>query len=143
MKISINNNIMVVNFCGNKKLMNDILDPLSTAYEGPLVNRQGHNFPAEHIIKGHILYPYKSKCKYVIGVTSTLSLQHEMLHAKFFIDKEYRETIHNEWRELTDDTRMKITIFLKKLGYSDKVIIDEYQAYRYSEKPNFFGIKIE
>jgi hypothetical protein len=35
-----------------------------------------------------------------------------------------------------------ITKFLKRLGYSDKVIMDEYQAYRYSEKPNFFGIKL-
>jgi len=27
------------------------------------------------------------------------------------------------------------------MGYADKVIIDEYQAYRYSESANFFGIK--
>jgi hypothetical protein len=107
------------------------------------VNRQGHNFPADYIVKGHVLYPYKNQCKYVIGVTSTLSLKHEMLHAKFFIDKKYRDTIENEWSKLTDETRIKITSFLKKLGYSDKVIIDEYQAYRYSEKSNFFGFRIE
>jgi hypothetical protein len=143
MKINFNNDIMIVNFAGDKKSMNEILDPISNEYEGPLINRQGHNFPAEYINKEHILYPYKSKCKYVIGVTGTTNLRHEMLHAKFYIDKKYRESIINEWNELSDDRRKKITDFLKKLGYSDKVIIDEYQAYRYSEKPNFFGFKIE
>jgi len=34
----------------------------------------------------------------------------------------------------------KIITFLKNLGYSDKVLIDEYQAYKYSEKDNFFNL---
>jgi len=29
---------------------------------------------------------------------------------------------------------------LKKLGYGDKVVIDEYQAYRYKEQGNYFEI---
>jgi hypothetical protein len=36
----------------------------------------------------------------------------------------------------------KIITFLKNLGYNDKVLIDEYQAYRYSEKDNFFGVDL-
>jgi len=142
MKINIKDNILIVNFCGNKKLMNDTLDPLSNEYEGPLVNRQGHNFPASFIPKTHTLFPHKDKCAYVIGVLNTTSLQHELLHAKFYIDVVYRESIIKEWSSLTADTRTKITLYLKRLGYSDKVIIDEYQAYRYTEKPNFFGFKI-
>jgi len=30
----------------------------------------------------------------------------------------------------------------KLFNFSDKVIVDEYQAYRYSEKANFFGVKL-
>ncbi len=143
MNVTLKDNVLIVNFNGNKKMMNDLLDPLSNAYEGVLVNRQGHNFPSEFIVKGHKLYEYKMKCKYVIGVLNTKSLGHELLHAKFFIDSKYRESIENEWKGLKEQTRVKITDFLKRLGYSDKVIIDEYQAYRYTEKPNFFGFKIE
>ena len=44
--------------------------------------------------------------------------------------------------QFDDKTREYLTQFLKRLGYSDKVIIDEYQAYRYTEPANFFGIKL-
>jgi hypothetical protein len=40
------------------------------------------------------------------------------------------------------NARNYIIDFLRRLGYSDKVIIDEYQAYRYTEAPNFFGIRL-
>ena len=39
---------------------------------------------------------------------------------------------------LNVNKKNKIITFLKNLGYSDKVLIDEYQAYKYSEKDNFF-----
>jgi len=45
-----------------------------------------------------------------------------------------------EWDALETNQRETITVFLKKCGYSDKVLLDEYQAYRYTEAPNFFGI---
>ena len=139
---SIKNDILVINFKGDRKKMNELLDPLSNKYEGLILNRTGHNFPSEYITKNHELFKYKSKCKYVIGIYRTNDLAHEILHAKFYLDLNYKNKIEIEWKELNIDKREHITMFLKKLGYSDKVIIDEYQAYRYSESNNFFGIKI-
>ncbi len=123
--------------------MNELLDPLSNEYEGILVNREGHNFPSIHIPKkNHILSKYKEQCRYVIGLYNASGLQHELLHAKYYIDEEYRLEIQREWDALSSQQRTYITQFLKRLGYSDKVIIDEYQAYKYSEAPNFFGVRL-
>ena len=41
----------------------------------------------------------------------------------------FLKKIDKEWEELDETKRNKIITFLKKLGYCDKVIIDEYQAY--------------
>lgn len=40
-------------------------------------------------------------------------------------------------------TQNYIVSLLKKLGYSDEVIIDEFQAYYMTEKDNFFCIRIK
>ncbi len=40
-----------------------------------------------------------------------------------------------------EKTRDAITAFLTKLGYEERVWIDEFQAYYHTEKPSFFGIK--
>jgi hypothetical protein len=142
MKLYIKDHILIINYEGNKEKMNDSLDIISNAYEGPLQNRQGHNFPSSYIPKDHFLSKYKNECKYVIGTFNSKSIKHELYHAKFFIDLTYKNKIIKEWNELDNQNRDHIIKFLKKLGYSDKVLIDEYQAYRYTEKENFFGIKL-
>ncbi len=140
-QIKVENKILIVRF-KSKDYMNQVLDSLSNEYEGDLINRQGHNFPSCYIPdKSHLLSPYKSKCTYVIGMYNADGMAHELLHAKYYMDLTYRNKIHKEWVELSDKHRAHITQFLKSMGYSDKVLIDEYQAYRYSESANFFGIK--
>lgn len=140
MRISIQNAILIAHFQGNKEEMNRVLDPISNQYEGPLKHREGHNFPSVHIPKEHSFAKYKPMCEYVIGCYNSQSISHELLHAKFYMDAIYREKILLEWQGLEEKYRTVITTFLKKLGYSDKVLIDEYQAYRYTEAHNFFGI---
>jgi hypothetical protein len=138
------NDILIVNFKGNKKLMNETLDPISNEYEGNVMrNREGHNFPSAYIPVGHMLFEYKDKCKYVLGILNQDSLPHELLHARFFLDEKYRTEQCDEWKSYKQETRDKITAFLKRLGYSDNVIIDEYQAYKNTEKANFFGFTLK
>ncbi len=64
------------------------------------------------------------------------------LHAKYFLDEEYKKKIDKEWEELDETKRNKIITFLKKLGYCDKVIIDEYQAYPMNRNRNSLNIFI-
>ena len=137
--IKIDHDILIVKF-NNQKYMNLMLDSLSDTYEGIIKNRLGHNFPSEYIPnKNHILSPYKNKTKYVVGVYNIKDLKHELLHAKYYLDSSYRESINKEWNDMAEAERNHIIQFLKNLSYSDDVLIDEYQAYKYSEKPNFFG----
>ncbi len=142
MIFSIKNDILILNFRGNKNKMNEILDPISNNYEGIILGRIGHNFPSIFIPTNHLLSKYKSKCKYVIGFYKIEDLEHELLHAKYYLDSNYKSMIDKEWKNLDSNKREHLIKFLKKLGYSDDVLIDEYQAYRYSEPNNFFGIKL-
>jgi hypothetical protein len=143
MNVTLKEGILILNFKGNKQKMNCLLDPISNLYEGAMRNREGHNFPAKYIPAGHPLQSYRDKCVYVVAVYNTKSLNHELRHARYYVDGDYREEIEKEWRGLEERTKQKITSFLKKCGYSDKVLLDEYQAYKYTEKSNFFGIQMK
>lgn len=130
----------------SKSRMNETLSKISNNYEGVLKQeREGHNFPVTFVPRDHEIYkhiePHPS-CIYVVGIYNPLSLRHELLHAQFYGDPLYRRQVINEWNMLPENTREHITNFLKRLGYSQEVIIDEYQAYKNTEKPNFFGIRL-
>ena len=140
------NRLLIIRF-NNKKEMYNTLSQISKRYEQLEVMAEGYNFPASFVEKTDKIYDFvkENNIKYVIGVYNSInmlnSIQHEKLHAKYYLDQEYKNKIDKEWLEIDSNTKNKIINFLKKLGYCDKVIIDEYQAYRYSEKSNFFGIK--
>jgi hypothetical protein len=135
--------LLIIRF-NSKFSMNKSLSKISERYEGSSSNLEGHNFPASYIDSTDFIYDFvkSNKIEYVIGIYNYRSLQHEKLHAKYYLDANYKKKIDEEWYQLDEIKRCKIISFLKKLGYCDKVLIDEYQAYRYTEKDNFFGIKL-
>jgi hypothetical protein len=47
------------------------------------------------------------------------------------------------WRAMPDKQRVYITGFLTRLGYHPDVHVDEFQAYHFTERSNFWGIKVE
>jgi hypothetical protein len=113
--ISIKNDILILHFKGNKNFMNEMLDIISNKYEGTIINREGHNFPSCNIPKQHFLFKYKNQCKYVIAVYHHHSLNHELLHAKFYIDNTYKQHIIEEWNNLNPLVRTHIYKFLKSM----------------------------
>jgi hypothetical protein len=135
-----NPKLLILRF-NNKKLMNEELDKISNRYEG-LSNLEGYNFPASYIKKTDSIYDIvkKNNIEYVIGIYDSESFLHEKLHAKYYFDKKYKQQIDNEWNNMDLNKKNKITNILKSLGYKDKVLIDEYQAYKYGEKYNFFNL---
>ncbi len=140
MQIVIKDDILIINFKGHKDKMNYLLDGISNSYEGIIKNRQGHNFPINLIPDNHKLAKYKNKCKYLIAVINIKFLPHELLHAKYYLDNSYKMNIIEEWNNLNVLHKIHIENFLLKLGYNKENIIDEYQAYKYTENNNFFGI---
>jgi hypothetical protein len=126
--------------------MNEWIAPISNMYEGTSKIREGHNFPSTFLPTDHILYKHIEAyptCVYVIATYNPKTIPHELLHARYYADTTYRVHIIEEWNALPEKTRAHITQFLKRLGYRDDVLIDEYQAHRYSEKSNFFGIRLD
>jgi hypothetical protein len=142
MNYQIDKQLLIIRF-KNKAVMNAALSAITERYEGLSGNLEGHNFPASYVQKGDSIYDMVQKHKiiYVIGIYHVNSLDHEKLHAKYYLDATYKKKIDEEWAQLDDVKKGKIIQSLTKMGYCDKVWIDEYQAYRYTEKANFFGFK--
>lgn len=142
----------------NINTMTRYIDPISTYIEGNTKDtRIGHNFSIENFwkyvsslkiqtkeISELINLVKKQEVQYIIAYINgdIQTKKHELQHAKFHIDIQYRQTIYDKWNSLNMKTQNHIVSFLKRLGYPDDVLIDEFQAYYMTEKQNFFGIKI-
>lgn len=157
-----NNGVLVLEFC-NQQLMSECLEDVSTFFEGKTtIMRIGHNFPVSklkefvrHCSKTRTVKPpfvevldnlaSACACVYVVAhVRGDIhTKRHELQHAKYHINLEYKASVDRFWNSLDTHARDKITHFLCKLGYPQHVIIDEFQAYYFTEKPNFFGITLE
>jgi hypothetical protein len=156
----IDNGVVQFQF-NNINEMTRYIDPISMFVEGSTKDKRiGHNFSVDNFykyissmsVKMHtnetleILFIVKKHdIKYIIAYVAgdIQTKKHELQHAKFYIDEKYRQSIYDKWTDMDKKTQNYIVSFLKKLGYSDEVIIDEFQAYYMTEKDNFFGIKIK
>jgi hypothetical protein len=107
---------------------------VSTRYEGDN-EFVGFNFPSSIIKKKDVaLFPFKDKCDYVIGYMKgdKETIAHELLHAKYYMDRSYRSTVKKSWNNLRRSNPKKFKSILKQLkrdGYQEKVFVDEFQAY--------------
>lgn len=157
-------NLIVHNFIAefqfnNINEMTRYIDPISIFVEGTTKDtRIGHNFSYNDFKKYVLSLKYhtneikellsltkKHNVKYIIAfiVGDVQTKKHELQHAKFYIDDEYRQHIYKLWNNMDKKIQSHIVAFLQRLGYSNEVIIDEFQAYYMTEKDNFFGIKIK
>jgi len=69
--------------------------------------------------------------------------QHELRHARFFLDEGYRSACLEAWTQLPEKQKTYVSSFLSRLGYHEEVHVDEFQAFHLTEKANFWGIKVE
>ncbi len=139
--------------------MTRYIEPISVFIEGTTKDtRVGHNFAFVDFMKYISSTKYNTNetkeiltllrthnVKYIIAfiVGDVQTKKHELQHAKFYIDDEYRQHIYKLWNNMDKKIQNHIVSFLKRLGYSNEVIIDEFQAYYMTEKDNFFGIRIK
>jgi hypothetical protein len=127
---------------------------IADMYEGKMSNRIGLNFPMDIVvkyikecvkdIKDCFLKKYVDKIKYVIvykkGDKDTK--EHELMHAKYYIDTEYKKRIDEMWYNMSEKSKTRVIEMLKRMGYNVNcmsIVIDEFQAYYYTESDNFFG----
>lgn len=137
--------------------MAEMFEAVSTFVEGKTnVPRVGHNFSMSKLLEYsrvnrthnelHSSLTKKSNnINYIIAYLDgdILTKHHELQHARFYVDKLFRKRVEDAWSSLDAKKRLNIETFLTKLGYPEDVWIDEFQAYYLTEKPNFFGIRLD
>ena len=131
-------------------LSKEILD-LATRYEGAIPGRIGWNIPfsflrcQQDVYSKSLIKTYGKKAEYLVVYPKKdiQTKRHELLHAKYAMDQTYRKKIHTLWESLLPDDKDRIQTVLCKLHYPDdpEIQLDEFQAYYYTERPSFFGLR--
>jgi hypothetical protein len=117
------------------------LNQIANRYEGNISSRIGFNFPMNIVEKSNMLRKYDVDYIIVYKKGDVLTKKHEIRHAMYFLDKEYRLSIQKLWSSLTSSSQLSIISILLKMKYPNdmKILLDEFQAYYYTEKKGFFG----
>ena len=117
---------------------------IADKYEGHVRNRIGFNFPSSFASSCQALKKYK--CDYVIVYRKSdiLTKKHELYHAKYFMDKDHKRQVQEKWNSLDEKYKKNVLNLLQKMNYPDNmdILLDEFQAYYFTEKKNFFGKEI-
>jgi hypothetical protein len=141
---SVKDRILHVVYDKSHNLPEDI-EKIASFYEGFVSGRLGFNFPMKAAIdckmgKTSVL-DYKDKADYVIVYKKgdVATKRHELQHAKFFMDTSFRQEVELLWSRFSPRFQERAIKMLKKMNYQDHVLLDEFQAYYFTESPNFFG----
>ena len=121
---------------------------IADRYEGKMKQRQGFNFPM-NIVRDflgrhctHSLFTkYLYSADYVIAYKDgdILTKKHELQHAKYFCDRSFVDKVRVLWESFPVTYQKRATSMLLKMGYPADKIMDEFQAYYFTEKSSFFG----
>lgn len=111
------------------------------------VTIEGYHFPTS-LLREYIkfndspLAKYANVADFIVAYKNEdeLSKNHQRQHAKYFTDSTFRETVKELWDSFTDEYRADVKEKLNKsdLADDDESLIDEFQAFYFTEKPNFF-----
>ena len=130
----------------DKEDISDEIISFANAYEGYIAGRIGFNLPLEAMIKHDAKHPFVKEClkdnvKYVIVYKKgdVLTMNHELCHAKYGMDENYRKDVATLWESLPDKYKKNVKEMLKRMKYPEKdnIILDEFQAYYFTEKGLF------
>ena len=137
----------------------DDLHRMADAYEGYIPSRKGWNMPLPTVSTSStsstastftippFLRSFYQQADYLVVYPKNdpQTKKHELLHAKYAMDPIYRASIHKLWNNLTAKEQTRIRTTLLSLQYPDnpEILLDEFQAYYYTEKPRFFGIHVQ
>lgn len=120
---------------------------ISKIHEGveiPISTIAGLNFPMKTVPKKNLLRKYEKDCDYVIVYKKgdKITKLHELCHAKYDMNMEYKKSCVELWNFLDKTSKKNVKKMLEKMKYNVnnlEIVMDEFQAYFHTEKPNFFG----
>lgn len=134
--------------------LHDITDTIHTivnAYEGVIPGRIGFNFPMRLVRK---LYPTSNIAKYdadyviIYKKGDIATKRHEVQHAKYDMDPSFKKEVQRLWDSFSKHFQEKVCSTLRRMNYPvdslserqevPSLLLDEFQAYYFTEKKNFF-----
>jgi len=126
-----------------KELTREIIE-IANAYEGEIENRIGFNYPVSFVKKvkpKSSLLIYNTDYIIVYKKGDIQTKRHELQHALYCLDQEFKSNVLTLWNSFSEDYRQNIIQILLQMNYPNnfEILLDEFQAYYYTEKPNFFG----
>ena len=143
MKFVEQDHILHIIYDRGEELPESILE-ICNQYEGKIPERIGSTFPMDFVKKmfpSHSLLKYNAKYVIAYQKGDILTKKHEMCHASFYLDPVYRQKIETMWASFSTAYQKKVHGMLQKMKYPNdpQLLLDEFQAYYFTEKPNFFG----
>ena len=122
----------------------DFILTICDAYEGSVKGRVGFNFPmiiVQRIDPKSILLSYQAD--YFIGYQQRdiMTKRHELQHAKYYMDSAFRCEVQTLWDSFSPTFQKRVYQQLLRMNYPNRpaILLDEFQAYYFTEKANFFG----
>ena len=128
------------------RTLHDITDTIydiANTYEGFIAGRIGFNFPMRLVRK---LHPTCNIAKYdadyviIYKKGDIATKRHEVQHAKYDMDPIFKKEVQRLWDSFSAQMQEKVHSTLRRMNYPDRpsLLLDEFQAYYFTEKKNFF-----
>jgi hypothetical protein len=112
---------------------------MADAYEGHIKGRIGCNFPAQTT---HPLFQPTTRYVIIYKKSDRLTKLHELQHARYYLDEGFRQEVQTLWDNIHPRSQKQILELLKRMGYPDHVLLDEFQAYYHTERSLFGKIRM-
>lgn len=136
-------NILHIIYSDKKDDLYYSIESLADEYEGKIPNRIGVNFPLQPHHPMHKKYISKYNVSYLVMYKKgdAQTKHHELQHARYHLDQTFRTQVKTLWNSFDKKSKDNVLMMLKKMGYPSNmdILLDEFQAYYFTEKPNFFG----
>jgi len=120
------------------------IQAICTAYEGDVPGRIGWNVPMDFIrsrFPRHSILRHEAAYVIAYKKGDVQTKRHELQHAKYHMDATYREQVRTLWDSFSHTFQQKVITHLQKMKYPNDphILLDEFQAYYFTERPSFFG----
>lgn len=139
----IKDKILHITYNKKEDILKEIIE-IANVYEGEIRDRIGFNFPISFIKKHYPkskLLSYNAEYIIVYQKKDIQTKKHELQHALYALNESFRSEVLSLWNSFPLSYQQKINSLLLKMNYpnNSEILLDEFQAYYFTEKPNFFG----
>jgi hypothetical protein len=145
LEFNVKDKVLHIIYDFKKDITREIIE-IANSYEGEMNNRIGFNFPMSFVKKikpKSLLLSYKADYVIVYKKGDIQTKKHELQHVLYALDEIFKCNVVLLWNSFTEDYRKNVIQILLNMNYPNnfEILLDEFQAYYYTEKPNFFGKK--